>query len=344
MSENLTPDDFPSFFHDVHDQKPFPWQQRLTREVLHTGVWPKVIDLPTGTGKTAVLDTAVFALAARPTHSPRRIVFVIDRRIVVDQVCERAQRIRDRVKAGRTPILRRVKERLEALSDGEPLGVAALRGGVPMDNDWTHRPDQPWVVVSTVDQFGSRVLFRGYGIKQTMRPIHAGLAGNDCLVILDEVHLSVPFAETMAQVTAFKSGGLPRRFGVVEMSATPCNKDAEPFRLDPVADLEGCEELRRRVQAAKEAELVSVRNHDAVPAVVVKIVKSIDKSASSQNIRTIGIVVNRVRTARETHQALEESGFTTSSSPGACARWIASTLLTGSALPLTPMANGVLRD
>ena len=185
MSENLTPDDFPSFFRDIHDQKPFPWQQRLTREVLHTGTWPKVIDLPTGSGKTAVLDTAIFALAARPTHSPRRVVFVIDRRIVVDQVCERAQRIRDRVKAGKTPILRRVKEQLAALSDGEPLGVAALRGGVPMDNDWTHRPDQPWVVVSTVDQFGSRVLFRGYGIKQTMRPIHAGLAGNDCLVILD---------------------------------------------------------------------------------------------------------------------------------------------------------------
>ena len=95
------------------------------------------------------------------------------------------------------------------------------------------------------------------------------------------------------------------------MSATPSNKDAEPFRLDPVTDLEGCEELRSRVQAAKEAELVPVRNHDAVPAAVVKLVKSIDKSASGQNIRTIGIVVNRVRIARETYQALEESGFTT---------------------------------
>ena len=311
MSENLTPDDFRSFFRDIHDQEPFPWQQRLTRQVLNSRAWPRVIDLPTGTGKTAVLDTAVFALAAQPTTSPRRVVFVIDRRIVVDQVCKRAQRIRDRVEAGKTPILRQVRERLKALSGGEPLGVAALRGGVPVDNDWTHRPDQPWVVVSTVDQFGSRLLFRGYGVKQTMRPIHAGLAGNDCLVILDEVHLSVPFAETMAQVAVLGSWGLPRRFGVVEMSATPSEKDAEPFRLDPVADLEGCEELRRRVQAAKEAELVPVRNHDAMPAAVVKIVKSIGESESDQNIRSVGIVVNRVRTARETHQALEESGFTT---------------------------------
>ena len=84
VMENLTPDDFAAFFRDIHGHTPFPWQQRLTTQVLTQGAWPKVIDLPTGTGKTAVLDTAVFALAARPAISPRRVVFVIDRRIVVD--------------------------------------------------------------------------------------------------------------------------------------------------------------------------------------------------------------------------------------------------------------------
>ena len=140
---------------------PFPWQRRLTEQVLGQEQWPQVIDLPTGAGKTAVLDTAIFALAARPHRFPRRIAFVIDRRIVVDQVCERARRICDRVKAGHTDILRLARERLCELSDArDPLGVAALRGGIPIDRDWTHRPDQPWVMVSTVDQFGSRLLFR----------------------------------------------------------------------------------------------------------------------------------------------------------------------------------------
>ncbi len=324
--KELTYGEFTPFFKDVHSHEPFPWQQRLTEQVLSHGAWPKVIDLPTGTGKTAVLDTAVFAMAAQPEVSPRRIVFVIDRRIVVDQVYERAQRIRDRIESGETEILWRVRERLSALSGGEPLGVAVLRGGIPIDNEWAHRPDQPWVMVSTVDQFGSRLLFRGYGVTPQMRPVHAGLAGNDCLVILDEVHLSVPFAETLGQVAALESGRLPRRFGVVEMSATPSDTEAEPFSLDPATDLEGCEELRRRVEAAKEAALVSVRNHDAMPAAVLRIVKSIAKMKTKGNLRrdavtlfdigsehgcqSVGVVVNRVRTARETHQVLKEAGYT----------------------------------
>ena len=311
VMENLTPDDFAAFFRDIHGHSPFPWQQRLTTQVLTRGAWPKVIDLPTGTGKTAVLDTAVFALAARPAVSPRRVVFVIDRRIVVDQVYKRAQQIRDRTEAGKTPVLQLVRDRLRALSGGEPLGVAALRGGVPIDNEWAHRPDQPWVMVSTVDQFGSRLLFRGYGVSPGMRPIHAGLAGNDCLVILDEVHLSVPFAETLAQVAALRSERLPRRFGVVEMSATPSDTEAERFTLDPAADLTGCEELRRRVTASKKAELIPVRNHDSLPAAVVKIVRSIANSEPNKNVRSIGVVVNRVRTARDTHRALAAVGYTT---------------------------------
>ena len=309
----LTPDDFAAFFRDVHGEEPFPWQRRLAARVLESGAWPEVIDLPTGTGKTAVLDVAVFALAVRPADFPRRVVFVIDRRIVVDQVFERARRVRRQVQKAGTPVLRRVRDGLAALSDGEPLGVAALRGGVPRDGEWAHRPDQPWVMVSTVDQFGSRLLFRGYGVSGIMRPIHAGLAGNDCLVILDEVHLSVPFAETLAQVATLGSGKLPRRFEVVEMSATPSKAaaGAERFGLES-GDLEGSAELRRRVEAAKRAELVSVRDHDTLPARVAKIVGKIVGSAARTKpggaVRSLGVVVNRVRTARETHRVLEEAG------------------------------------
>ena len=224
---------FKEYFRAVHCYEPYPWQTRLTEEVLASEQWPEVIEMPTGTGKTAVLDTAMYALAARPEVFPRRIVFVIDRRIVVDQVYERAARIRDRIGQASDGILAELKSRLhgpDGLTDADqPLGVAALRGGIPIDGEWARRPEQPWVIVSTVDQFGSRLLFRGYGVSERMRPVHAGLAGNDCLVILDEVHLSAAFAQTLHDasssgevpfICAVNSDLLPRRFPIVEMSAT----------------------------------------------------------------------------------------------------------------------------
>lgn len=304
----LTADDFGAFFTDVHGQVPFPWQERLTRQVLAEGKWPEVIDLPTGTGKTAVLDTAVFSLAARPDLFPRRVVFVIDRRIVVDQVYERAELIRKRVTEADTDVLRQVHDRLADISGGELLGTAALRGGTLILDEWTKRPDQPWVVVSTVDQFGSRLLFRGYGVSPGMRPIHAGLAGNDCLVVLDEVHLSRPFAETLKEIASQGLGPLPRRFQVVEMSATPSKSSARLFMLDD-ADLDNSDELRQRVEATKQAELVVGKPkktaHEEVPPAVLKIIKS----GLDEQVGSVGVVVNRVRTARETHRALIDAGY-----------------------------------
>ena len=312
MSKDLTAADFPTFFEGIHGHSPFPWQQRLTQQVLERKCWPSVIDLPTGTGKTAVLDTAIFCLAMDPESFPRRTVFVIDRRIVVDQVCERAERIRDCVKSAEKGVLGVVKERLANLSDGDPLDVAALRGGIPLDNQWAHQPDRPWVVVSTVDQFGSRLLFRGYGIRPGMQPIHAGLAGNDCLVILDEVHLSASFEETLQGVVDEQSrvnrrSTLPRRFQVVRMSATPGEEEVDPFTLE-AEDL-ACTELHRRVEARKEATLVEVPNVRGVPKSILRIMNTIKKSCATSNGHTVGIVVNRVGTARDVHGALCEAGF-----------------------------------
>ncbi len=316
----LTVDGFDAYFRAVHDCEPYPWQMRLTQEVLASERWPEVIELPTGAGKTAVLDTALYTLAARPGVFPRRIVFVIDRRIVVDQVYERADRIRDRIGQASDGILAELRTRLngpDGLADADkPLGVAALRGGIPIDGEWARRPDQPWVIVSTVDQFGSRLLFRGYGVSERMRPVHAGLAGNDCLVILDEVHLSRAFADTLQDasstgevpsICAVNSDLLPRRFPVVEMSATPANEHATRFELTD-DDLEGSPRLKQLVEASKRAELVKVGGtrpaHETVPEKVVELIGKLRDREKS-----VGVIVNRVRTARLTHAALREKGI-----------------------------------
>ena len=332
---DLTADDFDSYFLDVHGQEPYPWQSRLTRQVLEEGRWPDVIDLPTGVGKTAVLDTAIFALAARPDISPRRIVFVIDRRIVVDQVYERARRIRDQIAAATIGVPADVRRLLRELTDAEPLGIAALRGGIPIDGEWARRPEQPWVIVSTVDQFGSRLLFRGYGVSHRMRPVHAGLAGNDCLVILDEVHLSRAFAATLRDASSdgavplmrSVSGGLPRRFQIVEMSATPANESGRRFELED-SDLNQAPALKRIAEAPKRAKLVEIGGtrppHESVPKEVLEIIKRELPDDESSNRcmepahldldvghgeRSVGVIVNRVRTARQTCETLQAAGI-----------------------------------
>ena len=69
----------------------------MLAERAAAGRWPDAIDLPTASGKTACLDIAVYALAAQAgdpkRRSARRIWFVVDRRIVVDEAFERAEKI-----------------------------------------------------------------------------------------------------------------------------------------------------------------------------------------------------------------------------------------------------------
>ena len=268
-----------------------------------------------------MLDTAVFALAVKPDTSPRRIVFVIDRRIVVDQVYKRAEAIRDSIGTATEGVLAEMNDRLKELTGDEKLlEVAALRGGsgIPLDAEWARRPEQPWVMVSTVDQFGSRLLFRGYGSSLGKRPILAGLAGNDCLVILDEVHLSRAFAATLRDVTsadevprirAFNSKRLKaRRFKIVEMSATPMNTSSEPFRLQD-SDLEQSPRLTQIAEASKRAKLVTITGnsppHESIPK---KVLELLEKELAEDE-RSLGVIVNRVRTARETHRVLEQNGY-----------------------------------
>ena len=160
---SLTVSDFVRFFRDCHGCDPFPWQARLCAQVLE-GRWPRVIGLPTASGKTATIDVAVFSLAAGAPQACRRIAFVVDRRVVVDEAAERARHIAACLAGPTTPAIEAVATRLREIAGAElPLMVSTLRGGIPPDEDWARTPTQPVVVLSTVDQVGSRLLFRAYG-------------------------------------------------------------------------------------------------------------------------------------------------------------------------------------
>ena len=78
--------DFDQFMLEVHGHPPFPWQSAAVVDILDKGCWPSLVDIPTGLGKTSMLDVAVFVLAMSaggetpPGLGRRRIFFVVDRR------------------------------------------------------------------------------------------------------------------------------------------------------------------------------------------------------------------------------------------------------------------------
>src|SRR3989442_208706 len=96
MVGDLSVAHFNDYFAAVHGFPPFPWQSRLLGRVVENG-WPAVLELPTGSGKTAAIDIALFHLALESTseqrRAPVRIVLVVNRRTVVDQAFDRAKRI-----------------------------------------------------------------------------------------------------------------------------------------------------------------------------------------------------------------------------------------------------------
>lgn len=302
----LEPHDFARYFEAVHGHPPFPWQARLLERVVQEGRWPSLLDLPTGTGKTAAIDVALFHLAldaSRPAterRAPLRIVMVVDRRTVVDQAFVRAKKIARALRDGNAGVLRAVRDRLCSLGGTtEPLTCAHLRGGMPRDDAWAKRPDQPVVAVSTVDQVGSRLLFRGYGVSDAMRPIHAGLLAQDTLFLLDEVHLSRPFLQTLEAVGHYRGwskASLPDRWQFVAMSATP-GTEVPAFGLGD-ADHQS-ETLARRLRASKPAETELVKVAGTEPARRAKLAEECAKRASALAGpgKAVAVVVNRVATA-----------------------------------------------
>lgn len=302
--EALTAGHFRGFFSEVHGYAPFPWQEALLERVLADG-WPELIDVPTGLGKTAVLDVAVFMSALRSEYARRRIFLVVDRRLIVDQAFQEAQALRQAI-AGAAPgtICHLVRERLAAEGDDKAavLGVTRMRSGVNWSWLWLERPDRHAIVTGTVDQIGSRLLFRGYGVGEKIRPIDAALVGTDSLIVIDEAHLSDPFLRTTGEVRKLDSGiGCPPV--VVAMSASPEHAGTRAHGITgadeshPVAG--------KRLRASKSLHAVAVTaSAGSAPSAVADALASWARQLGGPG-KVVGIVANTVSMARGAFERIQ---------------------------------------
>ena len=307
---------FGDFYDAVHERSPFPWQGRLARQVSEQDSWPTEVGVPTGLGKTACLDIAVWWLASQAhlppgtRSAPTRIWWVVNRRLLVDEASKHAERLKkmllDPRAAGRTPqaqeILASVARRLRSLTgalDGAPLYVAPMRGGITLRRP--PNPAQPSVLVSTIPMYGSRLLFRGFGSSRSMRPIDAAHAGTDSLVIVDEAHLARHLRDLIPKLKQCTPGSadnlLPARRSapqVVSLTATGDASVDDRFDLDK-DDLES-EIVRRRLVAHKPVEIDAASRGDTAKALrdaAVRLLEAADQPAS------FVVFCNTPATARE---------------------------------------------
>jgi CRISPR-associated endonuclease/helicase Cas3 len=258
-------------FRALTGSDPFPWQDELYRRIS-AGDWGGLAacDIPTGLGKTAVIPVWLVALANCGDGVPRRLVYVVNRRTVVDQATAEAERLRDKLVEpdgdGPAPEVREARLRLgRALRDlaadpgSGPLAISTLRGQFADNREWSADPARPAIIVGTVDMIGSRLLFGGYGLGFKTRPMHAGFLGQDALLVHDEAHLEPAFQALIEAVRDEQENepallGQGKRLKVVALTATPRGGDAlrltEADRTHP--------EVSKRIEARK-----SIRLHEA---------------------------------------------------------------------------------
>ncbi|MCY4469599.1 MAG: type I-U CRISPR-associated helicase/endonuclease Cas3 [Thiotrichales bacterium] len=308
---------FTEFHRAINGRDPFPWQARLADCVARQERWPHEIGVPTGLGKTACLDIAVWWLSSQADRppalrtAPTRIWWVVDRRLLVDSTAEHAGHLAnllcDSASAGLEAagrhVIERVAARLRSLwvdPAAPPLDVVSLRGGIasrtPTD------PARPTVILCTLSMYGSRLLFRGHG---SSRPsVDAAMAGTDSLILLDEAHSAVHLKTLVPALAACNPAardflGVKRsRPTVVSLTATGDAARSDRFDLDD--DDEAHPEVRRRLDAAKPLRIDIAAGESArrLAEATVALVRKAPAPAACL------VFCNTPKTARETFERL----------------------------------------
>lgn len=328
---------FTAFYSDLHQtdpetRTPYKWQCRLASDLASGKEFGELITpsgagttspvgetedssaewflvAPTGAGKTTFIECFLFALAEQLERGgrslPLRLYWVVDRRAVVDQVFEHARGLVDRLAtADAGTAAARVAASLRRAAEGDddagqpPLEVRLWRGGTSRGIERVPLA-APCVICSTVDQVGSRLLFRGYGTAPGSRAIDAALVGTDSLIVLDEAHLSQPFADTVGRIR--KVQGRAHRQGVrmarlMQVSATPAERTVAMRRFELSPDELTEEPLVQRLQACKRVRLKQVSN---VPRGLARAAKDLCEEA-----QVVGVIANTVADARAVHAEL----------------------------------------
>jgi len=164
--------------------KPQEWQRLHSNRQAPQNL---LLRIPTGMGKTqGVLTSWLYhRVCLDDDRWPRRLVWCLPMRVLVEQTVEVARAISERMPEGKQP------------------GVAVLMGGEDTE-EWFLEPEKPWILIGTQDMLLSRALNRGYASGRARWPIEYGLLNQDALWVMDEVQLMDVGLATSAQLQAYR--------------------------------------------------------------------------------------------------------------------------------------------
>lgn len=289
------PTDFDEFF-DLATGLSEP--HNFQRRIAYGAALPQIVEVPPGLGKTAAIVVAwLWRLLASPdetvrTETPRRLVFCLPQRSLVDQTAEV------------------IASWLSKLGLSKSVEMYVLMGGTPRNvaNTWRGRPDRFTILVGTVDMLVSKAMMRAYGTARHAFPMDAALIWNDCHVVIDEIQAAPASTRTLRQIDAFRrtsargvfgpagltcmSATVPR--GIVDTVDNPFPPSEHVVTLMPEDD---DEDIRRRRSARRLITRLDVKpsDHQAVARRI--------GQAHQAGTLTLAIV-NTVQAARELHRAL----------------------------------------
>jgi len=174
--------------------RPYDYQRRLALDE----VFPEILSIPTGVGKTAAIILGwLFRRFLHPDAevrhaTPRRLLYCLPMRTLVEQT--------ERVARG---WLERLSMHDSRFRDN-PILVHVLMGGAEK-TDWDEHPEGEAILIGTQDMLLSRSLNRGYGMSRYRWPMHFALLNNDCLWVFDETQLMGVGLTTSAQLQGLRN-------------------------------------------------------------------------------------------------------------------------------------------